>query len=140
MILPVNYEEISALRAGARACLDRQPEEAGAVAAPDECRAQVEAILPRLEGDLMFTTLGELREVLAGIAAIVECLRVEMESSVLATHAADEGAVSAYFDFAHAFTVADRLRELESEMEALIELVTGSAPTDETAGTFVFPD
>jgi hypothetical protein len=63
-----------------------------------------------------------------------------METTVVTTHAADEGAVAAYFDFAHGFTVAHRLRELAAEMEALIELVTGSPPTSDAVRSFRFPD
>ena len=74
------------------------------------------------------------------IDAIVECLRVEMESGVVATHAADEQAVAAYFDFAHALTVAHRLDEMASEMEAMIELVTGEPSTSATSRSFHFPD
>ena len=63
-----------------------------------------------------------------------------MESLILAHHAADEEAVAAYFDFAHVLTVEDRLGRIASEMEAVIELVTGSPPTPETARTFRFPE
>jgi len=141
VILHFNYEEIQALRAGARAFLDR---DAGltpsAVLAPSESRARVEALLPQLDGDLSLDTLEELRGVQAGVTAIVEWLRVEMESAVLAMHPADESAVNAYFDFAHGLLVANRIEELATEMEALIELVTGDAPSSRAARTFKFPD
>jgi hypothetical protein len=65
---------------------------------------------------------------------------VQMESAVLATHAADEDAVSAYFDFAHGLTVLHRIEEMAEEMEAMIELVTGDSPSAEAARTFRFPD
>jgi hypothetical protein len=48
--------------------------------------------------------------------------------------------VAAYFDFAHGLAVASRLREMAEEMEALIELVTGEAPSLDAARTFRFPD
>lgn len=140
MILYFNYEEITALKAGAQVVLDGDAPERGCVLAPPESRARVEALLPRLDGDLSLSTLDELRLVQAAIEAIVDCLRVEMESLVVTTHAADEEAVSAYFDFAHGFTVAHRIREMASEMEALIELVTGSPPTDVASRSFQFPD
>jgi hypothetical protein len=63
-----------------------------------------------------------------------------MESMVLAAHAADEDAVSAYFDFAHGLTVSHRIDEIATEMEAMIELVTGEAPSAEAVRTFRFPD
>jgi len=140
VILHFNYEELTALKAGARAFLDGESPGRGGVLAPPESRARVEALLPNLQGDLSLSTLEELRGVQIAVEAIVECLRIEMESTVVATHAADEGAVSAYFDFAHGFTVAHRIREMASEMEALIELVTGGEATAETARTFQFPD
>lgn len=141
MILHFNYEEIQALRAGARAYLGRAgAPSAGAVLAPSESRASVEALLPKLSGDLSFSTLAELWAVQAAVEAVVEGLRVQMESMVLATHAADEDAVSAYFDFAHGLTVSSRISEMAAEMEAMIELVTGDSPSDEAARTFRFPD
>ena len=129
-----------ALRSGARVLLHQQDAGEGSVLAPSEERAQVEALVSQLDGDLSLSTLHELRGVQAAVQAIVECLRVEMESSVLATHAADEGAVAAYFEFAHALSVAHRLAELATEMTAVIELVTGESPTEEMARTFRFPD
>ena len=140
MILHFNYEEIQALRSGARAYLGHEVVSPAAVLAPSETRAHVEALLPRLVGDLSLSTLSELYLVQSAVQAVVESLRVQMESMVLAMHAADEDAVSAYFDFAHGLTVAHRIDELASEMEAMIELVTGEAPTEEAARTFRFPD
>lgn len=140
MILHFNYEELTALKAGAQVFLAREAPARGGVLAPPESRAHIEALLPRLRGDLSLSTLEELRIVQAAVVAIVECLRVEMESMVVTTHAADEDAVAAYFDFAHGFTVAHRISEIAAEMEALVELVTGSEPTAETARSFHFPD
>jgi hypothetical protein len=74
------------------------------------------------------------------VDAILAHLRAGMEAMVVATHAADEGAVAAYFDFAHALSVSHRISELASEMEALIELVTGDRPDAVTTGSFRFPD
>jgi hypothetical protein len=140
VILHFNFEELTALRSGARVFLDREEPGHGSVLAPSEGRDTVEAFLPRLDGDISLSTLAEVKAVGAAVTAIVESLRVEMETLVVTTHAADEGSVAAYFDFAHAFTIAHRLREMASEMEALIELVTGTPPTAETARSFQFPD
>jgi hypothetical protein len=140
VILHFNYEELTALKAGARAYLAQDGSGRGGVLAPSEERADVEALVPRLEGDITLSTLEELRGVESAIGAIVHCLRVEMESTVVATHPAAESAVVAYFDFAHGFTVQHRLSEMASEMEALIELVTGREPTPESARSFRFPD
>jgi hypothetical protein len=48
--------------------------------------------------------------------------------------------VAAYFDFAHALSVQDRVRETGAEMVALIEVVTGRPATARVAATFLFPD
>jgi hypothetical protein len=140
VILYVNYEELTALRSGARALLETEDAGEGSVLAPTEERARVEAVVPLLAGDISVSTLDELRTVEKAVLAIVECLRVEMDTTVLETHAAHEGAVAAYFDYAHGLTVVHRLGELASEMAALIELVTGAPPTRETSRSFLFPD
>ncbi len=140
MILHFSYEELRALRTGADAFLEGEGSAAGGVLAPPERRARVEALLPLLRGDLSLSTLEELWGVQSAVSAIVECLRAEMESVVVTLHAADEGAVAAYFDFAHSLIVSHRIGEMASEMSALIELVTGSQPTSEAARDFQFPD
>lgn len=140
MILHLSYEELKALEAGARTFLEGEGTSPATVLAPPESRDRVEALLARLDGDLSLSTLNELRGVRMAVTAIVECLREEMEVVVLTTHAADEGAVAAYFDFAHAFTAEHRIKEMVAEMEALIELVTGAPPNSETSRDFRFPD
>lgn len=140
MILHCNYEEITALTAGGRSFLEREPDARGRVLAPEEGRARVEALLPRLVGDLSLGSLAEVWGVALAVDAIVEHLRAEMEAVVVTTHAADESAVAAYFDFAHALSVSHRIHEMAAEMEALIELVTGDAPDTETARSFRFPE
>ncbi len=140
MIVHCNFEELTALKAGARQLLEEYGPEHGVIAAPPEERERVAALMPRLEGDFSVTTLAEQRSLLHAVAIIVEMLRVEMESMVAANHPAHEVAVSAYFDFAHAFSVQTRLHEVGLEMEALVELVTGGSVTDELARDFVFPD
>jgi hypothetical protein len=140
VILRCNYEEVRALRSGARSLLEGDVSAAATVLAPSESRARVEALLPQLDGDISLTTLHEVRGVAWAVHAIVESLRAEMEAVVLATHAADESAVAAYFDFAHALTVEFRLQEMAAEMEALIELVTGEVPDEVAVRSFRFPD
>jgi len=71
---------------------------------------------------------------------VVAYLRAEMELFVTTTHPASEGAVAAYFDFAHALSVQHRIVELGSEMTALVEVVTGRSVTDDVSASFVFPD
>lgn len=140
MILRCTYEELAALRSGARAVLGDVVGEPSPVMAPPESRARVEALVPQLMGDVSIQTLSEARGVETAVVTIVACLRAEMEAAVLAAHPADEQAVSAYFEFAHALLVAERLAEITAEMSAMIELVTGEPPTDVTARSFDFPD
>lgn len=140
MILRCTYEELAALRSGARAVLGDVVGEPSPVMAPPESRARVEALVPQLMGDVSIQTLEEARGVEGAVVTIVSCLRAEMEAAVLAAHPADEQAVSAYFEFAHALLVAERLAEITAEMAALIELVTGEPPTEITARSFDFPD
>jgi len=140
VILYCNYEELTALLAGARTYLDRDEPGGGGVLAPSEERVHVEAFVDLLEGDISLSTLAEVRDAQSGLFAIVECLRLEMEYGIVTTHPAHEGAVAAYFDFAHGFTVARRLDQMANEMSALIELVTGEPPTADTARSFQFPD
>lgn len=142
VILECNYEELRALKQGAHAVLDTSGAEpcGQAVLAPPGHRAEVEALVPRLDGPVVVTTLAEQRAIEGAVDVIVECLRSEMEAAVGATHPAHEGAVAAYFDFAHGLSVLHRLREIGSEMEAVIEVLTGAPADDTHAATFVFPD
>ena len=140
MILQCTFEELRALREGARTFLGGDAPTTAAVAAPPSERVAVEKLLSRLTGDLSISTLAEQRRVEDGVEAVVETLRIEMEALVLSTHAGDEGAVSAYFDFAHSLSVLGRIQELGGEMEAMIELMTGAPATPEIAADFQFPD
>lgn len=140
MILQFNYEELTALKAGASGLLREGDPGGGVVLAPPERRARVEALVPMLDGDVSLESLAEVHDVQVAIETIVGWLRKEMESAVLATHAAEESAVAAYFDFAHAFTVSHRVSEMATEMSALIELMTGAPPTPDTARDIHFPD
>ncbi len=140
MILTVNFEEIQALRAGADTVLREAPDDGPAVAAPPEERALVEALVHLLEGDLAVETLHEQREVETAVRTIARALHAEMDQTVLQTHPAHEGAVAAYFDYAHARAVLGRVEELGAHMEALIEVMTGRPATPEVARSFAFPE
>ena len=140
MIVHCNFEELTALKAGAHQVLEGYAPEHGMIAAPPEEREQVVALLPRLGGDFSVTTVAEQRSLLHAVTIVVEMLRVEMETMVATNHPAHEVAVAAYFDFAHAFSVQTRLYEVGLEMEALVELVSGGPVTDELARDFSFLD
>lgn len=140
MILYLSYEEVQALRQGARSFLREEGTGPCAVAAPPTARAEVSALEERLVGDLDVHTLAQQRSLASALSAIVECLRIEMETTVGETHPAHEGAVAAYFEYAHALSVLSRLRDMGSEMEALIEVVTGRPADAASAASFQFPD
>ena len=140
MILHCNYEELSALRQGAGIFLGQGRGEGPPVAAPPEGRAEVEALMPRLEGDLSIQTLAEQRWIARAMLAIVERLKEDMDLFLISSHPADESAVSSYFHYGHALAVLARVTEMGQEMEALIEVVTGEPVTPEMAAAFVFPN
>jgi hypothetical protein len=139
MILSCNFEELGALKTGARGFLGDPSREGAPVAAPPEGQPGVVDLLPRLSGDLAIETLSEQRSVYKAVSLIVAFLEEEMDLFILSSHPADESAVSAYFRYAHALSVQARLAEMGQEMEALIEVVTGAQATPEVAERFLFP-
>jgi hypothetical protein len=140
VILYCTFEELSAVSAGAERVLAEAGSGATVVVAPPEVVADVEALLPRLNGDLSLTSLAEQQSIARAVTYIVAELKQRMDAGIVEEHAASEYAVGAYFDYAHALTVQDRVVRLGSEMSAIIEVMTGRAPTAETARTFEFPD
>jgi len=141
VIVTFSFEEVQALRHGARAVLER---EVGgppvAVAAPPEARVRVEQLLSRMNGHVSMRTLAEQRRTQAALSTITRVLLDRMHHEVDAAHPAAEPAVAAYFEYAHARTVLRRVRDIGEHMTALIEVVTGSPPDDAVAETFAFPD
>jgi hypothetical protein len=139
VILYVNFEEIRALASGADLVVATS-EQSGAVAAPSEAVAKAEALRPRLSGDMSIRTLAEQRRVRGAVAAICDHLRERLETKVIEFSPGHEEAVDLYFDYAHAVTVLDRLDRLGNEMNAMIEVMTGTKVTDASAETITFPD
>jgi len=140
VILRCNYEETQALRHGAASVLGVDGHSPCSIDPSVEGRHRVEELVPRLTGDLSLRTLADLARVRLAVSTIVECLEAEMKTFVVQSHPSDEGAVDAYFEFAHAFAVLSRIDELEGEMRAVVELALGRLPDADTAETFVFPD
>ncbi|HWV59000.1 MAG TPA: hypothetical protein VNZ57_16220 [Longimicrobiales bacterium] len=139
MILHCEFEELAAANAGARRLLSGEQGGSGAgVIAPAEAIADVEALLPRLEGDIDIHTLAEQQQILRALGAILEQLREDMDRTILENYVGAEDAVVAYFDYAHVLTLYDRAERIGKEMGAMIELMTGKPPTPETARTVVF--
>jgi hypothetical protein len=140
VILHCSYEEMTAVRAGARVALAGGEGHPTAVAAPPSVRPDLDRLTSTLDGDLTLSTLDDQRVLERALQSVVAALRVEMEVAVVASHPAAEPAVSAYFEFAHALSLLERVRTVGAEMAALIEVVTGEPPTEESSRTFVFPD
>ena len=139
MIFSCNFEEVQALREGARGVLE-EPAGEGAVAAPPATRAVVDSLVPQLTGDLAFLTLADQDAAERGVRVVVEHLRMVMDVQIVATHPAGEPAVAAYFDYAHALSVLHRLEAMGREMRALFEVLHGSPADPVDRHTFVFPD
>jgi len=140
MILTCNYEEITALAHGARVYLEDDGGADVLLPTPGANRVAVEALLGRLGGYLSVRTLEDQRDLETGIRTVVQFLREEVDSRVLAAHPADEEAVSAYFDFAHSLSVLQRVIQMGEEMTALVELMSGDVPGERSVREFVFPD
>ena len=140
MILHCTFEELSALGAGGERVLAEAGSGASVVAAPPEVIADVEALLPRLIGDLSVTTLAEQQSIARAVTFIVAELKQRLDAQILDTHPADEYAVGAYFDYAHALSVQDRVIRVGKEIAAVIELLTGAPPTPDMVRNFTVPD
>lgn len=140
MILHCTFEELSALAAGAERVLAEAGEAGVAVAAPPEIVAELEALTPRLTGDLSINTLADERHVARAVRYVLDDLKQRMDIMVLADHPAGERAVQAYFDYAHVLSIEDRLRRIGAQMAALIELMTGAPPNEHSARVVAFPD
>lgn len=138
MILRCTFEELSALRGGGQSALRASP--GGGVAAPPEAVAHLEALLPRLVGDLSVQTLEEQRSVQGATLLVLRHLHERMDQLVLEQYVGAEDAVNAYFDYANVLTFHERVREMGDEMSGIVELVTGEPPTSTTAREITFPD
>jgi hypothetical protein len=140
MILHCTFEELSALGAGGERVLAEAGSGVSVVTAPPEVIADVEALLPRLVGDLSVTTLAEQQSIARAVTFIVAELKQRLDAQILDTHPADEYAVGAYFDYAHALSVQDRVIRVGKEIAAVIELLTGTPPTPDMVRNFTVPD
>lgn len=139
MILRCSFEELSALRGGAQSALRASSGGAG-VAAPPEALVHVEALLPRLDGDLSLGTLADQRRVESAVLLVLTHLHERMDRLILEQYVGAEDAVNAYFDYANVLTFHERVRDIGHEMTAIVELVTGESPTEQTAREISFPD
>jgi hypothetical protein len=140
MNLHCNFEELTALASTAERVLLAHGHGDVSVAAPPLALADLEALAPRLAGEIAIPTLHAQRSVQRALEFALDELRARMDFLILQQHAAAEDAVGAYFDYAHVLAVLDRTRRIGGEMTMLIELMTGRPPDQDTARSFSFPD
>jgi hypothetical protein len=138
MILHCSYEELNAVTAGIERML--ADADRGGVAAPPDVLPDIEALVPRLTGDIDLDSLTEQQSVERALEAILAAAREYVDEAILAEHPAAESSVQAYFDFAHTLTLRERVRCIGEEMRALIELMTGEPPSEETASSVQFEE
>lgn len=140
MLVRCSFEELVALAAGAECTLRTAALVGAGVAAPPQEVVDVEALLPRLTGDVELSTLADQQSVFRAVELILDTLRRRMDDAVLEQYVGAEDAVVAYFDYAHVLTLHERIRQAGKEMAAIIELMTGAPPTEESAHNFAFPE
>lgn len=141
MILHFNFEELRALSSAIEVMVGGSYEGSStAVAAPPETVALVETLLPRLTGDLSIETLDEQNRVRSAVSLVVDDLHRRMDDRVIELHPGAEDAVNLYFDYAHSRTVLHRLDRMGTQMNAILELISGGSPDPALASTVTFPD
>ncbi|MGH7467499.1 MAG: hypothetical protein ACRENP_05880 [Longimicrobiales bacterium] len=140
MILHCTFEELSALAAGTERVLSDADHSSVVVAAPPQVVADLESLARRLTGDFTVISLAEQRSIARAAAYILADLKHRMDATIIAEHPASEATVQAYFEYAHVLAFEDRVRRIGDEMAAIIELMTGSAPTEESARSVTFAD
>jgi len=138
MILHCSFEELSALDAAVERVLEAAA--GGGVAAPPEVLPDIEALAPRLDGDLSLDTLEEQSSVQRAIEFLLAEARDRTDAFILDETPSAESAIRSYFEYAHVLTVFDRVRRIGHEMRSIIELMTGRPPNDETAASISFED
>lgn len=139
MILHCTYEELMALNATAGRVMSAA-EGSERVAAPPEALADVAHLQPQLQGDLTISTLEEQRMLERAVDYLLEEVRQRMNLFILRQHVGSEDATNAYFEYAHVYVLRERVRGVGREMVAMIELMTGAAPTAESARSVSFAD
>lgn len=138
MILHCTFEELSVMSAAAERVLAANG--AGGVAAPPQVITDIEALAPRLSGDIGVESLAELESIQRASGYLLTDARERTDALILEQYPAAEAAVLSYFEYAHILTFLDRARRMGAQMRALIELMTGAPPTEETARQVSFPD
>jgi hypothetical protein len=140
VILYLSFEELTALSAEAERALDASASTGHGIAAPPQLLAEVEQFAQLLTGDVAVTTLDQQRSMRRVIDHLLDACRVRMDTLVLDQHPAAEGAVAAYFDYAHVLSASSRVDRLGTEMEVLLQVMTGEDPDSDAGRRFSFPE
>ena len=138
MILQCTFEELSVMSAAAERVLAAAG--AGGVAAPPQVMTDIEALAPRLTGDIGVESLAEVNAIQRAARFLLNDARDRTDALILQQYPAAEAAVVSYFEYAHILTFLDRTNRISAQMTALIELMTGAPPTEDTARQLSFPD
>ena len=138
MILYCSFEELSALSTGIERVRDAA--DSGGVGAPPDVLPDLEALAPRLTGDIDLDSLAAQQSVERAVGHLLADARDRLNDTILQQYPAAEAAVQAYFDYANLLSVHDRIDRIGEEMQALIELMTGKPPSEETAGSISFEE
>lgn len=137
MILHCSYEELTALDAAVERVLVAIDQ--GGVAAPPEVVPDLEALAPRLHGDISIRTLDEQVSIEKAIGYLLGDARERTDSFILDEYASAESAIRSYFEYAHLLTVLDRVRQIGHEIRSILEVMTGKPP-DQAARSIPFED
>jgi hypothetical protein len=140
VILYLSFEELSALSAEAERVLAANAAAGHGIAAPPQFIAEVEHFAQLLVGDVHVETLQQQRSMNRVVEFLLERCRGRMERMVIEQHPAAEGAVAAYFDYAHVLSARHRLDAIGTEMAALVDLMTGDDPESDAGRRFSFPE
>lgn len=138
MILHCSFEELAALDAAVERV--RSVFSTGGVAAPPEALPDIDALAPRLTGDLSIESIGEQASVQRALEFLLIDTRDRTDAIILDQHPGAEEAVLAYFEYAHVLTVLHRIQQIGDEMRAIIDLMTGIANTETDVANFSFED
>jgi hypothetical protein len=139
VILYLSFEELTALNAEAERVLDAAGAGHG-IAAPPQFLAEVESFAQLLVGDVAITSLDHQRSVRRVVDVLVQRCRARMDAAVVEQHPAAEGAVAAYFDYAHVLAASSRIDVIGAEMQAMVHVITGDDPDSDAARRFSFPE
>ena len=140
MNLHCNFEELTALASTAERVLMAHGAVEIAVAAPPRALADLEALAPRIAGEISIPTLHAQRSVQRALEFVLEEARARMDSIILDQHPGAEDSVAAYFEYGHILAILERTRRIGHEMSLLIELMTGNPADDDSARSFSVPD